>query len=213
MDWRESGNWVSLMVFYGSFNLVVSHICWYHEVLFSIIFIKLFEHWLHNWTCGKLELFINFTTDLFALSFNFSLVLIGEISKQLPNKVNFLLSFFRHGFTEWSYDILALFSLFIDLSQDASQMFVDIFLKNFCQSLRQSSGSQISGIDISINWMVSEILFFLVQGNRHLDLVIDVLLRTVLDSDITQCQRNLLIHDHFLSVGSSVHDVNFSNDT
>jgi hypothetical protein len=89
--------------------------------------------------------------------------LVGEISQQLPNEVNLLFTLFWHGFTKRFNDILAFFRFFIDLGQDTSQMPVYVFFQNLSQPFGQSSCTQIPHIQISVDGMILEILFFFIQ--------------------------------------------------
>lgn len=41
----------------------------------------------------------------------------------------------------------------------------------------------------------------------------DILLRTILDTYVTQSQRNILASEHALSIGTLVHDINLSQDS
>ena len=64
-----------------------------------------------------------------------------------------------------------------------------------------------------VNWVRVEELHLLLHRCFDRDLVLDVLLGSVLDSNETQTELDLLVHDHTLGVGSSVHDVNLSDHT
>lgn len=54
---------------------------------------------------------------------------------------------------------------------------------------------------------------FLLHGGLDGYLILDVLLGSVLNSDETETELNLLVHDRALSVCASVHDVNLGDDT
>jgi len=54
---------------------------------------------------------------------------------------------------------------------------------------------------------------FLLHGGFHRDLINDVLLGSVLNADESEAELNLLIHDHALGVGASVHDVDLGDHT
>lgn len=58
-----------------------------------------------------------------------------------------------------------------------------------------------------------EIFDFVLQGNLDRDLVNNVLLGSIDDSDIAQFEVNLLIVQHPLSTSPLIHDVYFSDDT
>ena len=64
-------------------------------------------------------------------------------------------------------------------------MFINISLKDLCQTLSEGSCSQISGIDISIHWMTSEILLFFVQSNADFHFIVDVFLWSILDPNVS----------------------------
>ena len=59
---------------------------------------------------------------------------------------------------------------------------------------------------------VEETHFFL-HRSLDRDLILDVLLCSVLDSDKAETKLDLLVHNHTLGIGSSVHDVNLGDDT
>lgn len=92
-------------------------------------------------------------------------------------------------------------------------MLVDVFLQHFRQFLSQRPCSQIFGVYVPVDWVVPEVLLFLVKCNRDFYFVVDVLLRAVLDPYKPQFERNLLVHNHLARVGTSVHDVDFCDDT
>ena len=58
-----------------------------------------------------------------------------------------------------------------------------------------------------------EELHLLFHRRSDRDLILDVLLGSILDSNETQTELDLLVHDHSLGVGSSVHNVNFGDHT
>jgi hypothetical protein len=59
----------------------------------------------------------------------------------------------------------------------------------------------------------AEIHLFLFDGFLDANLVDDIFLGSVLDTDVTHSECNLLVKDHTLGTGTSVHDINFGNDT
>ena len=61
--------------------------------------------------------------------------------------------------------------------------------------------------------MTCEVLLFLCDGHRDWNLVDNILLGSVLDSYVPETERNFLVHNHAFGVGTSVHDVDFSDDT
>ena len=61
--------------------------------------------------------------------------------------------------------------------------------------------------------MGSEVELFLLNSLLHSHLVDDVLLRSILDTDISQPKGDVLTCQHPFSVGTLVHDINLGQDT
>lgn len=61
--------------------------------------------------------------------------------------------------------------------------------------------------------MTCEEGFLLGNGLPNRDLVDDVLLGTVLDTDEAETQMYLLVHNHFLCVCAAIHDIDLSDYT
>ena len=59
---------------------------------------------------------------------------------------------------------------------------------------------------------VEERHLFLHRGSNR-DLVLDIFLGSVLNTDEAQTELNLLVHDSTFGVSASVHDVNLRNNT
>jgi hypothetical protein len=55
-------------------------------------------------------------------------------------------------------------------------------------------------------------LFFL-NGFGNWDLVDNIFLSSVLDTDVTHSEVNFLVKNHALGIGSSVHDINLCDNT
>jgi len=58
-----------------------------------------------------------------------------------------------------------------------------------------------------------EVKLFLLDGILHRDLVDDVFLGSVLDTDETESELHFLVVDHALGVGTSVHDIDLGDNT
>lgn len=86
-------------------------------------------------------------------------------------------------------------------------MFVDVFLEHFGELFGESSGSEIFEVHVPINGVVLEILVLFSQSYSHLNLIIDILLRSILDSHVAQLQRHLSIQNHPWCVSSPVHNI------
>jgi len=127
--------------------------------------------------------------------------------------MNLFFTVLRHWFSKRFDNSLALLCFFIDFIENGSKMLVDILLENFSQSLGKRSRSKEFHIHVSINIMIFEVFIFFVQGHPHFYLVVNILLRSVLDSHISELQRNFSVQYHAGSISSSVHDINFSDDT
>ena len=61
--------------------------------------------------------------------------------------------------------------------------------------------------------MAREESHFFLHGCLHRYLILNVLLRTILDADEAETQLDLLIHDSALGIGTTVHDIDLGNDT
>lgn len=92
-------------------------------------------------------------------------------------------------------------------------MLVDVLLQDFGESFGQGSGPQVFSVNVSVDGMASEVLLFLVECNWHFDFVVNVLLRTVLNSYKSQLERNLLVQNHLAGICTSIHDVDFGDHT
>ena len=63
-------------------------------------------------------------------------------------------------------------------------MLVDIFFENLCKSFGKGSCSKEFHVHVTIHIMAFEVLVLFIQGHSDFDFVVDVLLRSVLDSHI-----------------------------
>lgn len=54
---------------------------------------------------------------------------------------------------------------------------------------------------------------FIFQRHFHRHSVIDILLRSVDNTNVSKFKKNFLIHKHLLSTGTFVHDINFGNNS
>ena len=61
--------------------------------------------------------------------------------------------------------------------------------------------------------MTREECHFFLHGGLDGNLVLDVLLRAILDANEAETQLNLLVHDRTLGIGTAVHDVDLGDDT
>lgn len=61
--------------------------------------------------------------------------------------------------------------------------------------------------------MALEILIFFVQSDSYFNFVVDVFLRSVFNSHVAKFQRDLSVQNHARGISSSVHDIDFSDDT
>jgi hypothetical protein len=59
----------------------------------------------------------------------------------------------------------------------------------------------------------AEIHLFFLNGFSNWDLVDNIFLGSVLDTDVTHSEVNLLVENHTLGIGSSVHDINLGDNT
>ena len=61
--------------------------------------------------------------------------------------------------------------------------------------------------------MASEILLFFSDGLSNWNLVYNIFLSSVLYTYVSHAKWDFLIHDHALGVGTSIHDIDFCDNT
>ena len=64
-----------------------------------------------------------------------------------------------------------------------------------------------------VNWMISKIAQLFLLSFFNTQLVNDIFLCPIFDTDKSKSQINFLVHNHSFSVGSSVHNINLCYDT
>ena len=64
-----------------------------------------------------------------------------------------------------------------------------------------------------VDRMSIEVEILLLNSCFDTDSIDDVLLRSVLDSNETKSERDILSFDHSLGISTFVHDIDFGNDT
>jgi hypothetical protein len=64
-----------------------------------------------------------------------------------------------------------------------------------------------------VNWMRGEEGTLLSNGLLDRNLIYNIFLCTILDAHKTETKLDFLIHDHLLSVGTSVHNINLGDNT
>ena len=84
---------------------------------------------------------------------------------------------------------------------------------NLRQFLRQLEAAQLILGQGRVNWMRSEVGLLFGESLRNWDLVDDVLLCTVLDTDVAESEWYLLVHKHLLRVDTTVHNIDLCDDT
>lgn len=92
-------------------------------------------------------------------------------------------------------------------------MLIDILFKNFSQSFSQWSGSQKFGINVAINIMSSKILIFFIKGLSNFNLIVNIFLGTILNSNISKFEWNLSVENHMGCVCTTIHNIDFSNNS
>jgi hypothetical protein len=208
MDRGEAGNGVALVVLDGTFDVLVAQVCGDAVVPGRLLAVEVLEHGLDDAARRQTYLLLEFLADLVArLALDLADVAFSEEREYLPDEVDLLLAVLRKRVAERLDDCLALLGLLVDLVEDRPQMLVDVLLQHLRQSLGEGTRPQELGIEVSVDGVIPEILVLLVQRLAHPHLVVDVLLRTVLDPHVPQLQRNLAVGDHGSSVSPSVHDV------
>jgi hypothetical protein len=61
--------------------------------------------------------------------------------------------------------------------------------------------------------VASKVLLFLSDRLSNWNCIDNIFLSSVLNTDVAHAKWNLLVHNHTLGIGTSVHDVDFSDDT
>ena len=156
-----------------------------------------------------------FNCALLGVKFATDLVLIAlhEVSDHGPDHVQFLALLRRHRLAKVLQLKLSLLQLLTNLIDDVWQTVSDVS-EEYTRQLRcENLATKVARSHGRVDWVRVEELHLLLHRRFHRDLVLDVLLGSVLDSNETQTELDLLIHDHTLGVGSSVHDVNFGDHT
>lgn len=107
------------MILDGPLYFLVPDVSRNLEVLLALFLIKLLEHGLDYRASGQLQVLVDGDAEFLALPLNLSLVLVAEVSQQLPDKVDLLFALFGHWLAQRPDDLLALLCLSIHLGKDA----------------------------------------------------------------------------------------------
>jgi hypothetical protein len=90
---------------------------------------------------------------------------------------------------------------------------LDMGEQDTCQFLCKHITTEEAWRHGRVNWVRAEIHALLFNGSRHRNLVNNILLSSVLDTNVTHSEGHFLVHDHSLSVYTSVHDIELGKDT
>lgn len=89
----------------------------------------------------------------------------------------------------------------------------DVSEQNTCQFLGKHITTEEAWRHGRVNRVGTEIHALLLNGLFNGNLVNNILLSSILDTNVTHFEGHFLVHDHPLSVYTSVHDIKLSQDT
>ena len=90
---------------------------------------------------------------------------------------------------------------------------LDVNEKNSWKSLGKFEATKVLWWQSRIDWVRCKESLLLCLSFGNWDLVYDILLSSVLYTNITKTEWNLLIHNHLLGICSTIHNINLGNDT
>jgi len=108
---------------------------------------------------------------------------------------------------------LSLLGLGADLSHDCWQVVSDVCEQDTRELGHKGADTQVARRESGVHRVGRKEQLLLLDGSGHRDLVLDVLLGPVFDSDVPKPQRHFAAQERAPGVGSPVHDVNFCDDT
>lgn len=104
-------------------------------------------------------------------------------------------------------------SLFLDLLHDLGHTVLNVNEENLRQLLRQLKATKSLWWHGRIDRVGSEVSLLLCKSLIDRDLVNNILLRSIFDTDIAETELHFLIHDHLLGVSTTVHDIDLCDNT
>lgn len=90
---------------------------------------------------------------------------------------------------------------------------LDMGEQNTCQFLCKHITTEKARRHGRVNWVRTEVHALFFNGSRHRNLVNNILLSSVLDTNVTHSEGHFLVHDHPLGTNTSVHDIELGKDT
>jgi hypothetical protein len=147
------------------------------------------------------------------LTLDLVLVRSEEFKNHRPNKLHLLSSVGGHRRSEFSQVFFIGSQFLSDFVYNSWECVLDVSEQDVCQLLNENITTEGSRGHTRVDRVGTEIHSFFLDSFSNRNLVDDIFLSSVLDSDITHSEVDLLVENHALGVGSSVHDINFSDDT
>lgn len=118
-----------------------------------------------------------------------------------------------HGRTKLSEVVFVLFQLVSNLTDDGGHVMFDMGEQNTCQFLGEHITSEETRRHSRVNRVGAEVHALLLNGGLDGNLVNNILLSTVLDTNVSHSEGDFLVHDHSLGAHTSVHDIKLGKDT
>jgi hypothetical protein len=106
-----------------------------------------------------------------------------------------------------------LLEFLVDLLDDIGQRSFDTLDKLIGEFVGERTGSNRPIRKIAVLRVVVEELRLVFEGNVNWHFIDDVLLSAVDDTDVTQPQWDLFVHQHLLGAGALVHDIDLGDHT
>lgn len=159
---------------------------------------------------GVLALLISFCVKLTS---NGVLINGHKVGDHVPEEMQLLGGLAREGRAEVSKSLFDVLGLVLDLLGDLRKVVLDVSEHDFSQLRRQNFCSKSASWHSRVNGVSSEVELFSLDGIPDRHVVNDVLLRSVLHTDVAESQRDILTSQHALGVGTFVHDIDLGQDT
>ena len=147
------------------------------------------------------------------LTLNLVLVRSEEFKNHRPNKLHLLSSVCGHGRSKFSQVLFIGSQLLSDFVYNSWECVFNVSEQDTSQLLDEDITTEGARGHTRVNRVGAEVHSFLLNSFGNRNLVDDIFLSSVLDTDVTHSEVDLLVKNHALGVCSSVHDINFSDDT
>lgn len=150
-----------------------------------------------------------------SVEFTLNLVLVRseEFKNHRPNKLHLLSGVCGHGRSKFSQVLFIGSQLLSDFVYNSWECVFNVSEQDTSQLLDEDITTEGSRGHTRVNRVGTEIHSFFLDSFSNRNLVDNIFLSSVLDTDVTHSEVDLLVENHALGICSSVHDINFSDDT